>query len=169
MVACSEFLELLQSATHGMFTWELNSRCEDVKTVVPLIPKLLTKFPVILDQPQESGPMVVYGDAASVAQLKLRVKEATSPSDDDFDGGKKIKGTKHEGQTKEVPAQTAKHVGYNPGYATFVSSLLTRMPWTSSHKNLCQGLEVTNHIMMTRAVTRMNSFSKFGTVGTETC
>ncbi|XP_068724855.1 uncharacterized protein [Montipora capricornis] len=106
MVACYEFSELLQSATHGMVTWELNSTCEDVETVVPLIHKLLTKFPVILEQPQESGPMVVYGDAASVSQLKLRVKEATSPSDDDFPTGAQVMSLSESGI---LSIETCKH------------------------------------------------------------
>lgn len=82
--ACHKFLKLLQSASQGMVSWELNSKCEKKEAIVSMIRQLLTNFPVILDQCKDNGAMVVYGDAASVEQVKLHLKEALNePSGDD--------------------------------------------------------------------------------------
>ena len=81
--ACQDFSKLLQSASQGMVTWELNSKCVKKEETLSLIRHLLTNLPVILDQCKENGAMVVYGDAASVEQVKLHLKEAINEPNDD--------------------------------------------------------------------------------------
>ena len=83
--SCQDFSKLLQSASQGMVTWELNSKCVKNEEIVSLIRHLLINLPVILDQCKENGAMVVYGDAASVEQVKLHLKEALNePSDEEL-------------------------------------------------------------------------------------
>lgn len=74
--ACSEFFTLLESASQGMTTWELDSKWVDLESAFSSLQHLRTKYPVIVDQPQENGPFVVYGDVASVEQVKLLLQEA---------------------------------------------------------------------------------------------
>ncbi|KAK2554344.1 Uncharacterized protein P5673_024040 [Acropora cervicornis] len=81
--AFQDFSKLLQSASQGMVTWELNSKCVKKEEILSLIRHLLTNLPVILDQCKENGAMVVYGDAASVEQVKLHLKEAINEPNDD--------------------------------------------------------------------------------------
>ena len=73
--ACSRFVMVLDSASQGMSTRELDLKGKDKEVVVSLIQHLSSKFPVILDQLQENGPFVVYGDNASVEQVKLSLEE----------------------------------------------------------------------------------------------
>ena len=72
--ACSDFLMLLESASQGMSTWELDSKGADEDSDVSLIQSLSTKYPVILERLRDSGRFVVYGDSASVEQVKLSVQ-----------------------------------------------------------------------------------------------
>ena len=72
--ACSDFLMLLESASQGMSTWELDSEIADEDSDVSLIQSLSTKYPVIVERFQDNGPFVVYGDSASVEQVKLSVQ-----------------------------------------------------------------------------------------------
>lgn len=72
--ACSDFLMLLESASQGMSTWELDSKGADEDSDVSLIQSLSTKYPVILERLQDNGRFVVYGDSASVEQVKLSVQ-----------------------------------------------------------------------------------------------
>ena len=73
--ACSRFFTLLNSASQGMATWELDGKGGDGEVAVSLIRQLSLEYPVILDKLQENGPFVVYGDSASVEQVKLRIQE----------------------------------------------------------------------------------------------
>ena len=73
--ACSRFFTLLNSASQGMVTWELDEKGGDGEVAVSLIRQLSSEYPVILDKLQENGPFVVYGDSASVEQVKLRIQE----------------------------------------------------------------------------------------------
>ena len=72
--ACSRFFTLLNSASQGMVTWELDEKGGDGEVAVSLIRQLSSEYPVILDKLQENGPFVVYGDSASVEQVKLRIQ-----------------------------------------------------------------------------------------------
>ena len=90
--ACSDFLMLLESASQGMSTWELDSRKADEDYDVSLIQSLSTNYPVILARLQDNGPFVVYGDSASVEQVKLLV-QGTFPEQvtgDDHRGTQKM-------------------------------------------------------------------------------
>ena len=73
--ACSKFVMVLNSASQGMSTWELDLKGKDKEVAVSLIQYLSSEFPVILGQLQENGPLVVYGDTASVEQVKLSLEE----------------------------------------------------------------------------------------------
>lgn len=73
--ACSKFVMLLNSASQGMSTCELDLKGKDKEVVVSLIQHLSSRLPVILDQLQENGPFVVYGDTASVEEVKLSLQE----------------------------------------------------------------------------------------------
>ena len=73
--ACSRFFTLLNSTSQGMVTWELDEKGGDGEVAVSLIRQLSSEYPVILDKLQENGPFVVYGDSASVEQVKLRIQE----------------------------------------------------------------------------------------------
>ena len=74
IAACSNFSMLLESASQGMTTWELDSKEADEDSAVPLIQSLSTKYPVLLERLEDNGPFVVYGDVASVEQVKLLVQ-----------------------------------------------------------------------------------------------
>lgn len=73
--ACSRFVMVLNSASQGMTSWELDLKGKDKEVAVSLIQYLSSEFPVILGQLQENGPFVVYGDTASVEQVKLSLEE----------------------------------------------------------------------------------------------
>ena len=75
--ACSRFVMVLNSASQGMTSWELDLKGKDKEVAVSLIQYLSSEFPVILGQLQENGPLVVYGDTASVEQVKLSLEERT--------------------------------------------------------------------------------------------
>ena len=75
--ACSRFVMVLNSASQGMTSWELDLKGKDKEVAVSLIQYLSSEFPVILGQLQENGPFVVYGDTASVEQVKLSLEERT--------------------------------------------------------------------------------------------
>lgn len=72
--ACSEFFMLINYASQGMVTWEMDLEGADEGSVDALIQYIATKYPVIMDRPQEHGPFVVYGDAASVQEVKWMVR-----------------------------------------------------------------------------------------------
>ena len=72
--ACSKFAMFLDSASQGMASWELDLKGTDQEEEFSLIRYLSSKYPVILEQPQENGPFVVYGDSASVDQVKRMVQ-----------------------------------------------------------------------------------------------
>ena len=76
--ACSEIFILIDSATQGMVTQEVDLRGADEGYVDALIQYIATKYPVVVDRPQEGGPFVVYGDAASVQQVKWTVQGGMS-------------------------------------------------------------------------------------------
>ncbi|KAL9974256.1 hypothetical protein ACROYT_G011272 [Oculina patagonica] len=76
--ACSEIFSLLDSATQGMVTWEMDLKGADEGSVDALIQYIATKYPVVIDRPQEHGPFVVYGDAALVRQVKRTVQGGMS-------------------------------------------------------------------------------------------
>ncbi len=76
--ACSEFFSLIDSATQGMVTWEMDLTGADEGSVDALIQYIATKYPVVVDRTQEHGPFVVYGDAASVRQVKRTVQGGMS-------------------------------------------------------------------------------------------
>ena len=76
--ACSEIFMLIDSATQGMVTQELDLKGADEGSVDALIQYIVTKYPVVMDRPQEQGPFVVYGDAASVQQVKWTVQGGMS-------------------------------------------------------------------------------------------
>ena len=73
--ACSKSVMVLNSASQGMTSWELDLEGKDKEVAVSLIQYLSSEFPVILGQLQENGPFVVYGDTASVEQVKLSLEE----------------------------------------------------------------------------------------------
>ena len=73
--ACSKFVMVLNSASQGMSTWEVDLKGKDKEVTVSLIQYLSSEFPVVLGQLQENGPFVVYGDTASVEQVKLSLEE----------------------------------------------------------------------------------------------
>ena len=73
--ACSKFVMVLNSASQGMSTWELDLKSKDKEVTVSLIQYLSSEFPVVLGRLQENGPFVVYGDTASVEQVKLSLEE----------------------------------------------------------------------------------------------
>ena len=78
MNACGEFLMLLNSASQGMAAWELELKDAAEDSAAALIQYITSTYPVIVDQPQKSGPFVVYGDAASVETVKLLVQGGMS-------------------------------------------------------------------------------------------
>ena len=79
--ACGEFLMLLNTASQGMTTWELHLKGVDNDSDASLIQYLLAKYPVIVEQPQGKDSFVVYGDAASVEQVKLTIEGGMSELD----------------------------------------------------------------------------------------
>ena len=76
--ACSEFCMLVKTVSRGMVAREMDLTGFDEGSVNALIQFVTTKYPVIVDKPQENGPFVVYGDAASVQQVSLTVQEGMS-------------------------------------------------------------------------------------------
>ncbi|KAL9974255.1 hypothetical protein ACROYT_G011270 [Oculina patagonica] len=76
--ACSEIFMLIDSASQGMVTQKLDLKDADEDSVDALIQYIATRYPVIVDRPQEHGPCVVYGDAASVRQVKRTVQGGMS-------------------------------------------------------------------------------------------
>jgi len=76
--ACSEVSMLIKTVSQGMVTREMDLTGCDEGSVNALLQYVSTKYPVIVDIPQENGPFVVYGDAASVQQVMLIVQGGMS-------------------------------------------------------------------------------------------
>ncbi|PFX27307.1 hypothetical protein AWC38_SpisGene7993 [Stylophora pistillata] len=76
--ACSKLSELVKSVTQGMVTNELDLKGVDEDSAKVLMECIETMYPVIIDRPQEHGPFLVYGDAASVEEARRTVKGGIS-------------------------------------------------------------------------------------------
>ena len=76
--ACSEVSDLIKTVTQGMVTNELDLKGADEDSAKVLMEYIGTKYPVIIDRPQEHGPFFVYGDAASVGEARRTVKGGMS-------------------------------------------------------------------------------------------
>lgn len=76
--ACNELFMLIETVSQGMVTWEMDLTGFDQGSVNALIQYVTTKYPVIVEIPEENGPFVVYGDAASVQQVTLTVQGGMS-------------------------------------------------------------------------------------------
>ena len=76
--ACTELSILIETVTQGMATWEMDLKGADEGSVNALMAYIENKYPVILNQPQEHGPCVVYGDAASVREVRRIVERGMS-------------------------------------------------------------------------------------------
>ena len=76
--ACTELSILIETVTQGMATWEMDLKGADEGSVNALMAYIENKYPVILDQPHEHGPCVVYGDAASVREVRRTVERGMS-------------------------------------------------------------------------------------------
>ena len=61
-----------------MVTNELDLKGADEDSAKVLMEYIGTKYPVIIDRPQEHGPFFVYGDAASVGEARRTVKGGMS-------------------------------------------------------------------------------------------
>ena len=76
--ACIEFGMLVQTVSRGMATWEVDLEEFDEGSVGALIQYVSTKYPVVVDIPNENSPFVVYGDAASVQEVMRLVQGGIS-------------------------------------------------------------------------------------------
>lgn len=72
--ACREFRKLVETASQGMVTQEMDLTRFDKGSVDALIQYVTNRYPVIIDLPRENGPYIVFGDAASVQQVMLTVQ-----------------------------------------------------------------------------------------------
>ncbi|PFX14651.1 uncharacterized protein LOC111344504 isoform X2 [Stylophora pistillata] len=76
--ACSKLSKLIETVTHGMATCELDLNGADEDSANVLMEYIATKYPVIIDRPQERSPFFVYGDAASVGEARRIVRGGMS-------------------------------------------------------------------------------------------
>ena len=76
--ACGEFSTLIETASQGMIIQEMDLTGYDESSVSAVMEFVQTKYPVIVEEPQENGPFVVYGDAASVRQVMLTLQGGMS-------------------------------------------------------------------------------------------
>lgn len=76
--ACSDLVGLINSVIQGMVTWEMDLKGADEGSADALIQYIATRYPVVMDRPQEHGPFVIYGDAASVREVKRTVEGGLS-------------------------------------------------------------------------------------------
>lgn len=72
--ACREFRKLVETASQGMVTQEMDLTRFDKGSVDALIQYVTNRYPVVIDLPRENGPYIVFGDAASVQQVMLTVQ-----------------------------------------------------------------------------------------------
>ena len=76
--ACSEVSMLIKTVSQGMVIREMDLTECDEGSANALLQYVSTTYPVIVDIPQGNGPILVYGDAASVQQVMLTVQGGMS-------------------------------------------------------------------------------------------